>query len=130
MSKNTIILLLIFVLPLVVYFYVSRSSESNLTVSGTVKPQIIKFTSNMCSECNRMDKVIKDVYPKYQDKIQLVSIPVQVQNDYNNQMVSNYKVTLVPTIILLDKNQKTVKRIEGYVDAQTLDKYLRELNND
>ncbi len=130
MSKNTIILLLIFVLPLVVYFYVSRSSESNLTVSGTVKPQIIKFTSNMCSECKRMDKVIKDVYPKYQDKIQLVSIPVQVQNDYNNQMVSNYKVTLVPTIILLDKNQKTVKRIEGYVDAQTLDKYLRELNND
>ncbi|MCM1264710.1 MAG: thioredoxin family protein [Candidatus Gastranaerophilales bacterium] len=130
MNKNTIILILIFVLPLIAYFCISHSSESNITVSSTVKPQIIKFTSNMCGECKRMDSVVKDIYPKYQDKIQMVSVPVQIQNDYNNQMVSTYKVTLVPTIILLDKNQKIVKRIEGYMDAQTFDKYLRELSND
>lgn len=130
MNKNTLILIMIFVLPLVAYFYASRTTESNLSVSSTVKPQIIKFTSNMCGECKRMDTVIKDVYPKYQDKIQLVSIPVQVQNDYNNQMVSTYKVTLVPTIVLINKNQKVMKRIEGYVDSGTFENYLRELCND
>ena len=39
-------------------------------------------------------------------------------------MMNKYNITLVPTIIILDKNQKLVKRIEGYVDAKTLDGYL------
>lgn len=81
----------------------------------------------MCGECKRVEPVIKDVMTKYQDSIQYTSIPVQVNNKYNEEMISKYNVTLVPTIIILDKNQKVVKRIEGYVDARTLDKYLKDL---
>lgn len=127
MNKNTIVLALVFVLPLVTYFYMSNRCESNATISGTTKPKIIKFTSNLCGECQRMDGVIKEVYPKYKESIELVSIPVQVQNEYNNDMVSKYQVTLVPTIILLNKNQSIQKRIEGYLDSNTFEKYLKEL---
>lgn len=127
MNKNTIILLLIFVLPLITYFYVSKTSESNATVSSTVKPKIIKFTSNLCGECQRMDVVINEVYPKYKENIELISIPVQVQNEYNKDMISKYQVNLVPTIILLNKNQNMVKRIEGYVNSATFENYLKEL---
>ncbi len=127
MNKNTIVLLLIFVLPLITYFYVSNKSDSNATVSNTVRPKIIKFTSNLCGECQRMDVVVKEVYPKYKGSIDLISIPVQVQNDYNNDMVSKYQVTLVPTIVLLNKNQQVVKRIEGYVNSTTFENYLKEL---
>ena len=130
MRRNTILLLAIFLLPLIAYFYVSHSSESNATVSTTSRPQIIKFTSNMCGECKRMDAVIKQVYPKYQNKIQLVPIAVQNNNEYNNEMVSKYKVTLVPTIVLLKSNKQVFKRIEGYVDAGTFENYLKELCND
>ncbi len=127
MNKNTIILLLIFVLPLITYFYVSKNNESTVTVSNTTKPKIIKFTSTLCGECQRMDTVIKEVYPKYQKDIELISIPVQNQTEYNQEMVSKYNVTLVPTIVLLNKNQHIQKRIEGYIDRTTFDNYLREI---
>lgn len=127
MNKNTIILLLIFVLPLITYFYVSKNNESTVTVSNTTKPKIIKFTSTLCSECQRMDTVIKEVYPKYQKDIELISVPVQNQTEYNQEMISKYNVTLVPTIVLLNKNQHIQKRIEGYIDRTTFDNYLREI---
>ncbi len=127
MNKNTIILLLIFVLPLITYFYVSKNNESTVTVSNTTKPKIIKFTSTLCGECQRMDTVIKEVYPKYQKDIELISVPVQNQTEYNQEMVSKYNVTLVPTIVLLNKNQHIQKRIEGYIDRTTFDNYLREI---
>lgn len=127
MNKNTIILLLIFILPLITYFYVSKNNESTVTVSNTTKPKIIKFTSTLCGECQRMDTVIKEVYPKYQKDIELISIPVQNQTEYNQEMVSKYNVTLVPTIVLLNKNQHIQKRIEGYIDSTTFDSYLKEI---
>jgi len=130
MNRNTILLLAIFLLPLIAYFYVSHSSESIATTAASSKPQIIKFTSNMCGECKRMDVVIKEVYPKYQNKIQLVPIAVQNNTKYNNDMVSKYRVTLVPTIVLLKSNKQVYKRIEGYVNANTFEKYLKELCND
>lgn len=127
MNKNTIILLLIFVLPLITYFYVSKNNESTVTVSNTTKPKIIKFTSTLCGECQRMDTVIKEVYPKYQKDIELISVPIQNQTEYNQEMISKYNVTLVPTIVLLNKNQHIQKRIEGYIDRTTFDNYLREI---
>lgn len=130
MKRNTILLLIIFVVPLITYFYVSHTSESNAVVSTTNRPQIIKFSSNMCGECKKMDVVIKEVYPKYQNKIELIPIAVQNNTQFNNEMVSKYKVTLVPTIILLTKDKQVNKRIEGYVNASTFDNYLRELCND
>lgn len=130
MNKNSIILLLIFVLPLVAYFALSQRNESNIAVTSTIKPQIIKFTSSMCSECVKMDKSVKQVYPNYQDKIQLVTIPVNVQSDYNSQMIAKYNITLVPTTLFITKNNRVMKRVEGSVSPNELDKYMRELIND
>lgn len=130
MRKNTIILLTIFILPLVTYFYVSHTSRSNAVTPTTNRPQIIKFSSNMCGECKKMDIVIKEVYPKYQNKIELTPIAVQNNTQFNNEMISKYKITLVPTIILLTKDKKIYKRIEGYINANTFDSYLREICND
>lgn len=127
MNKNTVLLLLIFILPLITYFYVSKFNNATSTVSNTTKPTIIKFTSNLCGECQRMDSTIKNVYPKYQETFELISIPVQNQNEYNRDMISKYNVTLVPTTVILNKNQKISKRIEGYIDSLTFEKYLREI---
>ena len=130
MKKNVSILLMIFIIPLIGYFCLSHKSVSNVTVATTNHPQIIKFTSNMCSECKRVEPVINEVVKKYQDSIHYISIPVQVNNKYNEEMMTKYNITLVPTIIILDKHQNVVKRIEGYVDAQTLEGYLRKACND
>ena len=127
MNKNNIVLALIFIIPLITFFYVSNKNQYSATVSSTVKPQIIKFSSSLCSECQKMNTVLNQIYPKYQKEIELINIPVDVRNDYNESMIKKYNVTLVPTIILLNKDKETKKRIVGSIDANTFENYLREI---
>ncbi|MCR5266293.1 MAG: thioredoxin family protein [Cyanobacteria bacterium RUI128] len=127
MNKNIVILVLVFVLPLFAYFMLSKTNNGSMTVAETGSPQLIKFTSDMCGECKRVEPVVNKVMAKYQDSVQYIVIPVQVRNKYNVDMMTKYNVTLVPTIILLDKNRKVVHRIEGYVAPDTLDNYLRDI---
>lgn len=127
MNKNILILVLIFIIPIFGYFYLSQKSVSNVSNANTNRVQLIKFTSNMCGECKRVEPEVNKVMNKYQDTIQYIVIPVQNQNKYNTDMMNKYHVTLVPTIIILDKNQNIAKRIEGYVDAKTLDGYIGNL---
>lgn len=127
MNKNILILLLIFIVPLFAYFTLSKANNSNVSIAETNRPKLIKFTSDMCGECKRVEPVVNNVMTKYQDSVQYIVIPVQVRNKYNVDMMTKYNVTLVPTIIILDKNQKIIQRIEGYVAYDTLDKYLREI---
>ncbi len=127
MNKNVLILVLIFIIPIFGYFYLSKNSVSNTSNANTNRVQLIKFTSNMCGECKRVEPEVNKVMNKYQDTIQYTVIPVQNQNKYNEEMMNRYHITLVPTIIILDKNQKVAKRIEGFVDAKTLDRYIGNL---
>ena len=69
-------------------------------------------------------------YNSIENEIEIIPIAVQNNTQFNNEMVTKYKVTLVPTIILLTKDKHVNKRIEGYVNASTFDNYLRELCND
>ena len=122
MNKNMLIVLLIFIVPLVAYFTLSKANNSNVSIAEPNRPKLIKFTSDMCGECKRVEPVVNNVMTKYQDSVQYIVIPVQVRNKYNVDMMTKYNVTLVPTIIILDKNQKIIQRIEGYVAYDTLDK--------
>lgn len=124
MNKNVIIVLLIFILPVFAYFMLSHKSLSNTSMATSSKPQIIKFSSNMCGECVRLEPVFKRVMLNYQDKVHYIAIPVQVNNEYNQKMIAKYNVKFVPTIVILDCNGKVYKRTEGYISETDLEKYL------
>lgn len=128
--KNISIITLIFVVPLIAYFFLSKpdASLANKT-SMANKPQIIKFTSLMCLDCKKLDKVIKEVYPKYSDKVVLVEVHVQNNDDYTKKQVEKYNVTLVPTLIILDAKGKKLNKIEGFVEKEKLDKLMKDLLN-
>ena len=79
MKKNLITVLLVFIIPLVAYFVLNKSVDNPVNVADatTNKPQVIKFTSAMCLDCQEMNKIMKEIFPKYQDRILLIEIPVQ-----------------------------------------------------
>ena len=128
--KNISIITIIFVLPLIAYFFLSKpdASLASKTTSAN-KPQIIKFTSLMCLDCKKLDKVIKEVYPKYSDKVVLVEIHVQNNDDYTKKQVEKYNVTLVPTLIILDSKGKKLNKIEGFIEKEKLEKIMKDLSN-
>lgn len=130
MKKNIITILLILIVPMFAYWLLNTNENKNI---GTIaeasnKPQVIKFTSAMCMDCQTMNQVMKEIFPKYQGKITLIEIPVQDRNSFNEEQIKKYKVTLVPTIILLDSTGKQIKRIEGAIDKDVMDSYLQGLD--
>ena len=127
MKKNTIIILLIFAIPLITYFMLTFSNVTTAKTPTEGKPQVVKFTSQMCLDCQTMNNIFKDIFPKYKDKIVLTEIQVQNKSLYNKSMIKKHNVTLVPTIILIDSDGKIVKRIEGAIPASEMDSCLEGL---
>lgn len=127
MKKNVIIIALIFAIPLAAYMLLTSSNSTTAQTTETGKPQVIKFTSAMCLDCQTMNKIFKEIFPKYEGKIVLTEIQVQDQNSFNQDQIKKYNVTLVPTIILLNSQGAQVKRIEGAVSKEEMDKCLQGL---
>ncbi len=129
MKKNLIIIGLIFVIPLVAFWALNKSNSTTAKTTADIanKPQVMKFTSTMCLDCQKMNKLFKEVFPKYEDKIVLTEIQVQDGQDFTNQQIKKHNVTLVPTMIFFDSDGKQVKRIEGAIEKEELEKYLQGL---
>ena len=127
MKKNLFIIILIFAIPLFAYWFLTNSTVTTAKTNDFNKPQVLKFTSQMCLDCQTMNKVFKEIFPKYDGQIILTEIQVQNNDSFNQEQIKKYNVTLVPTIILLDSNGRQVRKIEGEVSKETMDKYLMEL---
>ena len=127
MKKNILIILLIFLVPVITYFMLTMSNTSTAKTVETGKPQIVKFTSQMCLDCQTMNKIIKEIYPNYSEDIVLTEIQVQDGKPQTQEQIDKYNVTLVPTIILIDSQGKQVRRIEGAISKDEMDKCLRAL---
>lgn len=127
MKKNLIVILLIFMLPVLAYFVLTKTNTSTAQADNVGKPQVLKFTSQMCLDCQTMNKIFKEIFPKYEDKIILTEIQVQDNNSFNQSQIEKYNVTLVPTIILLNSEGKQVRRIEGAISKNEMEKCLKGL---
>ena len=127
MRKIVIIISLIFAIPLMAYMALTASNSTTAQTTQAGKPEVIKFTSAMCLDCQTMNKIFKEIFPKYENKIVLTEIQVQDKNSFNEEQIKKYNVTLVPTIVLLNSKGQQVKRIEGAVTKEQMDSYLQGL---
>ncbi len=137
MKKNIIIIALVFLVPLAAFWILSNSGSTTAkTAPQDVpqaeeviigKPQVLKFTSTMCLDCQTMNKLFKEVFPKYSDRIVLTEISVQDGKAFTNEQIKKYNITLVPTMIFLDSNNKEVRRVEGAIEKEVLEEYLEGL---
>ena len=110
--KSIITILAIIILPLLAFWALTWNKDST-AVADTNLPQIIKFSSSMCLECKEVEKIFKDILPKYKDRVSYTEIIVDSRKDMNNKLIKKYNITLVPTVVMLDSNGKECKRFEG-----------------
>ena len=128
MKKNFITIILLFFVPIVAYMTLTKSAQSTAQINdGAPKPKVVKFTSTMCLDCQKMNKIFKNIFPKYKDEIILTEIHVQDGSSFSDDEVKKYNVTLVPTIILIDSKGKQVKRIEGAISEKEMENCLKGL---
>lgn len=126
-KKSIITILAILIIPLLAFFGLTFNQEPINVAQASGKPQVIKFSSTMCSECKDVEKVFREVFPKYQDRVNYTEVIVDSRDDMKNNLIKKYNVQLVPTIIMLNSDGTQYKRIESSLPAAELDSYLEGL---
>ena len=130
MNKNIIWILLIFLIPLAAYWGITREQFAPMPAVAVSGDKVIKFSSPMCSECQDLEKVFEEVFPKYSDKVSLTKVDVSKQDKNCKALIKEYKVTLVPTTVFINQDGRITRRIEGTMQSKILDNYLVELINE
>lgn len=129
--KNWIIVLLIFILPLGMYAYLDAKAQSEKVckIEGNAlvknpKAKIIKFYSAMCSECQEMTQELNKAMENYKDSVIVEEINVVEQDKkaakYSQNAIKEFKVTLVPTVVFLDKEGTIIKKHQGLMKSDEI----------
>jgi len=126
-KKTFIIMALIFIVPIVAYKILAKPEVNVENKAATNQPQIIKFSSQMCAECKKLDTVLDEVYPKYKDKIVLVKVQVTNNDDYTKKLIKEYHVILTPTTVILNSKGEKLSIIEGFIEKEKLEKIMKDL---
>lgn len=129
MNRNIITILFIFLVPLAAYYGISKYKIATPPSFASQGPEVIKFSSPMCYECQELEKVFEEVFPKYNREITLKKIDVTQKDNSTKSLIKTYNVKLVPTTVFKDKNGKIQRRTEGTLQPQILENYLKELIN-
>lgn len=131
--KNWIIVLLIFVIPLGIFAWLESSagktvakeagfdtSLNKMMTSTNGKAKILKFSSPMCSDCKKIAKEMTGLKEEYADTVIFEEINVSDGSKSSNDKVQEYNVTIVPTLIFVDKNGKIVQKTEGLLTEKEI----------
>lgn len=130
MKKNVIAILFIFLVPLALYWGLTRDKGlATLPTIAFTGSEIIKFSSPMCYECQELDKVFKEVYPEFANKVSITNIDVTSKDKNVKKMIKQYEVNLVPTCVFKNKEGQVVRRTEGMIQPRILENYIREQIN-
>lgn len=126
-KKSIITILAILIIPVIAFFGLTFNKDNASVARAEGKPEVIKFTSTMCLECKEVNKVFKELLPKYQDKFNYTEIIVDNRNDMNNALIKKYQVQLVPTIIMINSDGTQYKRIESSLPVEQMEQYIKGL---
>lgn len=126
-KKSLITIFAILIIPVLAFFGLTFQKDSSAVAEAKGKPQIIKFSSTMCLECKEVEKVFKELMPKYSDKVTYTEIIVDNRNDMKNSMIKKYNVQLVPTIIMLNSDGTQYMRIESAIPKSQMEEYIKGL---
>ena len=130
MNRNIIAVLLILLVPIIAYWGLTRDkSFTALPGIASNGAEIIKFSSPMCYECQELEKIFKEVYPNYSDKVSLKKIDVTQKDKITQELIREYNVKLVPTCVFKDKNGNVIRTTEGSIQPKILENYIREQIN-
>lgn len=95
-----------------------------LCLAGTQRPfsdELLIFTADWCGPCNKL-KADLDAHPEMLQDYTWGFIDI----DRDGELAERYDVKSVPALILVDSDNKEIKRRVGYENLETVRRWLAE----
>lgn len=86
------------------------------------RPVLLDFFADWCGPCRRQGPILEDLKKKMGEKVDIRKIDV----DQHMDMANKYGIRVVPTLII-EKDGKVVRSLEGVTSAETLESMLSPL---
>ncbi|XP_057961490.1 thioredoxin X, chloroplastic [Malania oleifera] len=101
-----------------------RQSEFSETVLKSDRPVLVEFVANWCGPCRLISPSIESLAEEYGDRVTVVKI----DHDQNPQLIEEYKVYGLPTLILFKNGREVAEsRREGAMTKAKLREYVEAL---
>jgi len=88
------------------------------------KAKLYFFTAVWCGPCKKVKKVLNELPEKYSDLFELIDIDY----DQSPELVNDYQVEELPTMLLFDSNDKLLIRVNG-ATKEGLDALIVEIKS-
>jgi thioredoxin 1 len=86
------------------------------------KPVLIDFYADWCGPCRLQTPIIEEFARRMGDQVEVKKINV----DDHMDMANKYRIYVVPTLVI-EKDAKEIRRIEGLTDASSLEAMIQPL---
>ena len=86
------------------------------------KPVLIDFYADWCGPCRLQSPIIEELARRMGDQVEVKKINV----DDHMEMANQYRIYVVPTLII-EKDKKEIRRIEGLTDIASLEAIMKPL---
>ena len=86
------------------------------------KPVLIDFYADWCGPCRLQSPIVEEFARRMGDQVEVKKINV----DDHMEMANKYRIYVVPTLII-EKDEKEIRRIEGLTDASSLEAMIKPL---
>lgn len=86
------------------------------------KPVLMDFFADWCGPCRRQGPILEELKKKMGDSIEIRKIDVDQAMDLANK----YGIRVVPTLVI-EKDGKIIRQLEGVTGPETLEGILRPL---
>ena len=104
---------------------ISASQQALEQAKSASLPVLLNFHSTKCAPCIEIERVIKEVEPKYAGRVTFIIVDVYDESEY--YLCTQYKIETIPTTVFLDTKGQIKEGYIGVIDSASMRQILDRL---